>query len=98
MAAMPVWVLFLVLSLILVWVAASLLSAVNPGEVIPWAGAPPVLPTSFVFIFGAGVACAWLAGSYASEGVLGPWGYPLGALSVLIPWVLVRYRHNRVSR
>lgn len=53
------------------------------------------MPVAFVFILGAGVATGWLAGSFASEGALGPWGYLVGALGVLVPWVVVRVRHNR---
>ncbi len=92
---MPVWVLLLAVAVACAWVAATLLSKVNPDDPIPFVGSPPVVPGMFISIFGAGVATGWLAGSLASEGVLGPWGYLVGALGVLVPWVVVRYRHNR---
>jgi len=54
-----------------------------------------VVPATFVFLLGGGVATGWLAASIASESVLGPWGYVVSALGVFVPWVVVRLRHNR---
>jgi len=95
MGGMPVWVVLLVAAVACTWAAATLLAKVNPDDPIPVVGSPPVVPVAFVFILGAGVATGWLAGSFASEGALGPWGYLVGALGVLVPWVVVRVRHNR---
>ncbi|MEP6797815.1 MAG: hypothetical protein ABI890_06700 [Lapillicoccus sp.] len=92
---MPIWVVFLAVSLLTTWVAVSLLSKVNEGVRIPVVGSPPVVPGTFLVLFGAGVACAWLAGSYASESLLGPYGYLVGALGLAVPWTVVVVRHNR---
>jgi len=92
---MPVWVFLLAASVAVVWVAATLLSKLNPDDPIPLLGSPPVVPAWFILILGGGVALGWLAGSFASEGVLGPWGYLVGALGVLVPWVVVGGQHNR---
>ena len=98
MAGMPSWVLLLVLAAVLTWVAATLLARVNPGEPIPVVGSPPVVPGLFLLLLCGAVVCGWLAGSYASEGPLGPGGYLVGALGVATPWGLVVLRHNRASR
>ena len=92
---MPVWVVFLLVSAAFTWAAVTLLSKVNPADPIPFVGSPPVVPATFVFLLGGGVATGWLASSIASESLLGPWGYVVGALGVFVPWVVVRLRHNR---
>ncbi len=92
---MPVWELLLVVSIAFTWVGATLLAKVNPHDRIPFVGSPPVVPTPFIFILCGGVTSGWLAGSFASESVLGSFGYLVGALGVLVPWVVVRFRHNR---
>ncbi|MEO7059848.1 MAG: hypothetical protein ABI083_09025 [Lapillicoccus sp.] len=95
---MPIWVVFLAVSAAATWVAATLLSRVNPSDRIPVVGSPPVVPGTYLALLCAGVACAWLAASYASESVLGVWGYAVGALGLAVPWALVVGRHNRAVR
>lgn len=95
---MPIWVVFFAVALVTTWIAVTLLSKVNEGERIPVVGSPPVVPGTFLGFLCAGVACAWLAASYASESVLGVYGYLVGALGLAVPWVVVVVRHNRALR
>lgn len=92
---MPIWVVFLLASLVTTWIAVTLLSKVNEGIRIPVVGSPPAVPGLFLGFLCAGVACGWLAASFASESVLGVYGYLVGALGLALPWVVVVVRHNR---
>ncbi len=88
------WIALLLVSAACSYVSISLLAKCNPDESIPWFGSPPVAPPSQLWTLAASVATAWLGASLAAETALGPWGYPLGAAAVGVPWIVVRQRHN----
>ena len=93
--ALPWWLLVLAGGAIFSWVSVTILVRNIPDERLGWFRTPAVAPLSQLWFLAASVSCAWLGASYAAESPIGGWAYPLAALAVLTPWVLVRQRHNR---
>ena len=94
MAPKPIWMVFLLASVVTTWIAVTLLCRLNEGERIAVVGSPSVVPGTFLGVLCACVACGWLVASYASESELGVDGYLVGTLGLAVPWDVV-VRHNR---